>query len=247
MLHLAGSGAVTPLASLLATAFSRTAPVIVEPSVGSGGGVRAVGDGAVDIGLVARPLKDAELARGLTLIPIARDAVVMAANPSVRATAIDSRMLIDLFEGQRTTWLDGSPATVLLRDREDTAHGAFELLVPGLKEVRERAYASHRFRVLSHDDAMADALLLTPGTIGVFSLGAIEALHLPLKALAIDGLEPSIAAVENGTWKATRDLGFVVRTDRIARVQQFLSFVASDEAARLMRAVSYVPIARSAP
>lgn len=247
---MVGTGTLTPLAALLAAAWSARngePKIIVEPSVGSSGGIRAAIDGAVDLGLVARPLKESETKLGLVLLPIARDAVVIAAHPSVGVDAVSSEMLVALFSGARTTFDDGSPATVFLRDREDTAHSSIERFVPGLRAAREAAYDARRFRVLLHDDAMGESLSITPGAVGVYSLGALVAGHLPLKVFALDGVRPSLQNIENGTWKATRDLGFVARTDRLARVRGFLTFVASPEGAAIARDNSYLPIAAAAP
>jgi len=250
VLRVAGSGALTPLASLLGAAWAgreRQPTVVVEPSVGSTGGVRAAADGAVDLGLVARPLKEEERKLGLTLVPVARDAVVLAAHPNVAVDDVSSDDLVALFTGARTSFADGLPATVFLRDRDDSGHAPLEGLVPGLRAAREAAYEAHRFRVLSHDDAMGGALAITPGAIGVFSLGALSASRLPLKLLALDGVRPSLETLGNGSWRASRALGFVARPDRLERARAFLSFVAGPEGAAIARANGYLPAAEAAP
>jgi phosphate transport system substrate-binding protein len=250
ILRVAGSGAMTPLASLLGAAWASHAgapSVVVEPSVGSTGGVYAAADGAVDLGLVARPLKEQERKLGLTLVPVARDAVVLAAHPSVAVDGVTSEELVALFSGTRTTFTDGSPVTVFLRDRDDSAHAALEQLVPGLQAAREASYQTNRFRVLSHDDAMGGALAMTPGAIGVYGLGALVASRLPLKALMLDGVKPSLATLESGGWRASRALGFVVRADRLERARAFLSFVAGPEGTALARANGYLPVGAAVP
>jgi phosphate transport system substrate-binding protein len=247
---MVGTGTLTPLASLLASAWSARhgqPKVIVEPSIGSSGGIRAAADGEVDIGLVARPLKESESKLGLVLLPIARDAVVFAAHPSVHVDGVSSETLVALFSGAQTTFEDGTPATVFLRDRDDSAHSSIERFVPGLRDAREGALEAHRFRVLTHDDAMGESLAITPGSVGVYSLGALAAGHLPLKVIALDGVQPSLQNIENGTWKATRDLAFVARSDRLARVRGFLSFVAGPEGAAISRANGCLPIATVTP
>src|SRR4051812_8497016 len=81
-LGLAGSGSNLPLTYLLVEAFRARNPqskVIVHESIGSSGGVRAVRDGAVGVGLISRPLTAEEEGYGLTVTPYARVAVVVAA------------------------------------------------------------------------------------------------------------------------------------------------------------------------
>lgn len=250
VVSMTGSGAVTPPATQLAIAWGRAhhePRVVVEPSVGSTGGIRAAADGAADIGMIARPLSQKELALGLVLVPVARDAVVIAAHPGVAIDGIASVELARLLRGEEQRFTDGSPAVVMLRDRDDSAHGALEVMFPSLREPREKAYETGRFRVLRHDDAMGEALATTPGSVGVFSLGAVMSGRLRLKVLAIDGRIASLSSVEDGTWKATRDLAFVVRPDRLARVRPFLAFVLGSEGFSVLRENGYLPIRSTVP
>ncbi len=245
VLRIAGTGTGIPLVARLADAWNARLvglPVVVEPSVGSTGGIRAARDGAVDLGISARPLSPSEQGDGLRALPLARDAVVVAVHPATRVRDISSSALVDLLAGRSSRFADGTPATVLLRDRDDTAHSALERMIPALHPAREQAYAQKRFRVLRHDDSMGEAISSTPGALGPFSLGAIVASRLPLEVLAIDGVRPTLTALEEGRWVASRDISFVVRTDREARVASFLSFVAGADGQRMIREAGYLPL-----
>jgi phosphate transport system substrate-binding protein len=258
-IHLSGTGAMGPLAGRLALAFAAQQAakarstglplpdVVVEESIGSGGGIRAAADGAVDLGMVSRPLDEAERALGLIEITVARDAVVLAAHPGVRAEGVSADELRQMYAAQKRTFADGTPAVLLLRDRKESANPPLERVVPGLSALREESYREHRLRVLYHDSSMAAALAATPGALGVFSLGSIVADRLPLKVLALDGKRPTTAAVMDGTWRATRDLSFVLRRDRRERALPFLSFVASEAGRRLTAACGYVPLSPALP
>lgn len=245
LIRLAGSGAMTPLAAELARAWAARGEfprVVVEPSVGSTGGVQAAADGAVDLGLVARPLRGEEQATGLTYLPVALDAVVVAAHRDVPVDDLSSADLERLFSGERTRFADGSPAVLVLRDRWDSAHGAFERMVPRLAPLRERAYETRRFDVVFHDDTMGAVLSSSIGAIGLFSLGAVSAWKLPIKVLSVDGVMPSVQRIQDGTWPATRELAFVFKPERRGRVQGFLDFVTSRDTQAAMLAWGYVPV-----
>lgn len=244
-LHVMGTGAMTPLASRLAAAWSArggTPPVIVEPSVGTTGGVRAAADGAVDLGTISRPLREDEIRRGLVVMPVAKSAVVIAAGATGPARTLASSELVALVMGDVAHLADGSPVSIFLRDRDESANAALDRMVPGLGAAREHAYRTARWRVIYHDAAMGEALAASPGAMGPFDLGAIVAWRLPLVAVPIDGVTPSLETVENGTWRATRDLSFVYRPDREARVAGFVAFVASAEGRRIARENGYVPL-----
>jgi phosphate transport system substrate-binding protein len=243
-IHLVGSGAMAPLAAALAEGYQRKAPsprLVIEESVGSTGGIAATFDGAVDVGLVARPLTDAERRLDLVFVPIGFDAVVLAGHPGLNATSVTSDELRALYSGEKRTFADGSRANVLLRDRGESANAVLEALVPGLVASRDAAPKRAHLRVLYHDASMTQALAATPGSFGVASLGVLTAARMPLKLLALDGHQASVQSLLDGTWPAVRPLAFVVRGERLARVQGFLDFVSSSEGAALVRAAGYRP------
>jgi phosphate transport system substrate-binding protein len=234
-----GSGAATPLLQALARGYAASHPSLplrVEPSVGSAGGVAAATDGAVDLGLVGRSLRPTE-ASALEFVPLALDAVVLAAAPDVERDGLSHEEVCKLYAGDRAMGL-----TLLLRDPAETANDALEGAYPELRALREAGAASARFRVLDHDDAMAHALLTTPRGVGVFSFGAIQAWGLPLRALALDGVHPGVNALASKRWPAVRSLGLVFRAERRARLLPFLAFVASTEGRAVTRAAGYLPL-----
>jgi phosphate transport system substrate-binding protein len=248
--RLLGTGAMTPLASRLAAAWSERHPelkIVVEPSVGSGGGVRAAADGAVDLGMISRPLSSSEQALGLVQMPVARDAVVIAAHPAISVEGLSVAELEALYAGRSEMFADGTRAVVLLRDAQESANLALERWLPSIEASRKEAYRTRRLRVLYHDDAMGSALASTPGAIGVFSLGAVRSVELRLRVLSIGGVRPSVESMADGSWRATRDLSFVLRPDRAARVRLFLEFVRSDEGQEIARRSGYLPLAEAPP
>ena len=125
VLRIAGSGAMLPIASAFGRAFrGPRLRIVVEESIGSGGGARAAAEGVVDLGMISRPLSAAERRLALTELPVARDAVIIAAGPSVPVDNLSSAELRALYAGTRTRFADGSPAIVLLRDRGESANAA---------------------------------------------------------------------------------------------------------------------------
>lgn len=243
-MHVGGTGALTPLAIRLSEEWARlggSPPVLVEDSIGSGGGVSAAFDGALDLGMVSRPLSEEERRLGLVIVPMGRDAAVLAAHPGVPIDGVSGADLVAYCRGDLLRFPDGSPAVLLLRDRSESANSALELLVPGLKAAREQAYRDRRLRVLYHDRAMAEAISSTPGAFGVFPLGALITFRLPLKILAIDGVRPSYETMSDGRWRATRGLFFVTRPERLARAAPFLRFVHSPEGRAIARSRGYLP------
>ncbi|MCS6899579.1 MAG: hypothetical protein RMJ98_07615, partial [Myxococcales bacterium] len=177
---------------------------------------------------------------GLQVFPVARGGVVLAVHRDVLLRGMSREEILQLYRG------DGGPPGVglslLLRDREESANAALERWIPELKPLREQAYEQHRARVLYHDEAMREALVSTPGAVGVVDLGAVVSAHGMLRGLAIDGVEPTLDALRDGRWKATRELSFVFRPERIARVQAFLHWIRSREALSVIEASGCIPV-----
>jgi phosphate transport system substrate-binding protein len=230
----AGTGAMTPLAIALAReiAFRPGLRVHVEPSIGSGGGIAATRDGAIDLGLVSRPLRPEEAA-GLERVDLARDAVVLATAADFPLDEVSSAEVHRLYRGEMRG------VTLLLRDEAESANAALESALPGLADERRHSAASGRFRVLDHDDAMALALATTPRAVGVFSFASVRP---PLRALRLDGVAPSDEALAHGIWPAVRTLGVVFRPERRDRVAPFLAFATSERGRALIRSQGYLPL-----
>lgn len=252
-LHLAGSGTNLPLTRVLAAAYVELypeSPVVVHPSIGSSGGVAAVRDGAIDLAVVSRPLKPREISGGFEAIPYAMDAVVFAAHPTVPISDVQATDVLALYSGERRTWSDGSKVVVLQRERGDSNHRAAHQLIDGLAQVDESAWDEHRWRVLYHDKGMQDALVSTPGAIGLFDQGAAVVQDLPLKVLSFDGVKPGEMSVLAGDYPLVKTLSFVLPPERElsdaqqGKIDRFLRFVASDDGIHLIRTSGYIPLGK---
>ncbi len=247
-LFLAGSGSNLPLTRALVDAFvaghPERAKVVVFESIGSSGGVRAARDQAVEIGLISRSLREREQPYGLQVVPYARVAVVVAANPSVSDTNLTRDELVEIYSGRRTTWSDGAAISVLQREQGDSSHAAFARVFPAFARADAEAYAAGRFRVVYHDRAMQNALFVTEGGVGLFDFGAVQTQGLALRLMDIDGVRPSVVSIEDGSYPFYKDLSFVYTSESGKRplVQAFLAFVASDGGQQVIRDGGYMPL-----
>jgi len=245
VLHLAGSGSNLPITRALAEAFQVGRPdlhVVVFASIGSTGGVQATYDDVIDLGLVSRPLRPREAALGLTLTPYARVPVVFAVNLGVPDESLTTAELLEIYAGDRSTWSDGTPIVVLQRERGDSSHAAVAAVAPEFAAINEQAYREGRWRVVDSDQAMQEALSITPGAVGLFDLGAIVLQRLPVKPLRISGIAASEASVQSGRYPFAKDLAFVGVDQPGAAAAELLRFVDGEDGRRLMRASGYIPL-----
>ncbi|WP_146661155.1 substrate-binding domain-containing protein [Enhygromyxa salina] len=246
LLRLAGSGSNLPLTRELAAVYVSKRPwlrVRVHESIGSSGGVRATLERAIEVGLISRGLQPAEQAQGVVSIPYARVAVVLAANPSVPVRGVTREDLLDLYAGRREYWADGSPVVLLKREPGDSSHLAVYAAVPELEAVDAEAWTADRGRRLFHDRAMQEALISTPGAVGLFDQGLATIQSLPIVVLEFEGHRPNEDAVRSGSYPIYKDLSFVIpaeEPDPLAH--EFISFVFSAEGQRVIRESGYVPL-----
>lgn len=225
---IAGSGSNLPVTRALATAWSLhgAPPPVVHTSVGSGGGMRALADGAIDIALVSRPLNARERTGELTAIPYARAPVAFAVHAGVSERDIDATGVLDIYAGRRTTWSDGTPIVVLQRERGDSSHAAAVKVIPGFSEVDEEAYVARRWRVIYDDVGMQEAIASTEGSIGLVGSGTMP-VDLPIRGLTFSGVEATADEVVAGRYPLHKDLAFVTRTPPDDRATAFFRFVYS--------------------
>ena len=250
VLWIAGSGTNLPLTNVLARSYVGDAlgqhPVVYE-SIGSSGGLTALRDGVIDIALVSREATPAELEPDFEVFPYARVAVVFAAHVDVPIRRLSRDEVIDIYAGTRAEWIAGQPIHVLLREPGDSGTRAALAGIPGFADADAAARAPARARVLYRDSDMQDALLSTPGAIGLFDLGAVELEQLPIRVLAFDGVTPSPEALRQDTYRLEKQLAFVVSKSMGAVTRRFLAFVYSPAGRARIEAGGYLPLAPPRP
>lgn len=246
VLRLAGADSALPIARALVDAFEAEHPdakVRVHESVGSTAGLRALLDGAVDIGLVARELSPDERATGVRVVPYALDAVVFATHPSVPVDGLSHREIADIYAGRRARWPDGNQVVVFQRPRDDPSQAVAEAKVEGFAAADDRARELVLWHVFFNTDTLARMLAHAPGGIALMDLGSALAESLPLKFLTLNGVAPTELSVRNGTYPLRLELTMVLRTRASRGVEaQFLRFVFSERGQVIIRDNGYFPI-----
>lgn len=244
-LVFAGSGANLDIIRLLAQAFARTHPQVtieVPPSLGSTGGIKAAAQGAVAVGLVSRPFTTEERSLGLTYLPYARSAVVMAVHPSVPDDNISAEDLVRIYQGTKTRWRHGREIVVLTRDPGDTAIEVLEREVPGFREAYAESQKARRWRMLFKMQEMDHALARTPEAIGMTGFPSGGAERAGVKVLKIDGVAPTPEAVREGRYRLVRTLAFVYRAGAVPPdALAFMEFARSRAAAPIILELGHLP------
>jgi phosphate transport system substrate-binding protein len=244
-LRVSGSGTALPLLRILAAGWeTKEAALLFLPGLHSGGGIKGVADGSLDIGAISRPLTKAETSSRYKVTWLASDALLIAASPDVAALGVrglTTRQVRDIYSGKITDWsqVGGSkrlPIIVLDRHEDESAKITLRQHVLGtsLKITGEAL-------PLYYESDMVDALRSTPGAIGYFSLGYAVSQNIPVTRLALDGVEATVDNVVDGSYKVVRPLGVITKADAVPQVRDFLTWATSEAARGLMTDKGYAP------
>lgn len=244
VLRIGGTGSALGGAQRLLDELSARQPEItgvVLPSVGTSGAIEAVAAGALDIGLVSRPLTGAERNLGLAVWPYGTTALVFAVQRDNPRNAVRSTEIVDIYEEKIEAWGDGTPVRIVLRPPSDTDTDILMRFLPRLGPAWKKAAAGRIVPVAYTDQEAADLVETIPGAIGPNSLSLILAEGRPLKALALDGVPATLDTVRDGTYDLVKTFHFVTRAPPGAAVSAFMEFAASPEGRDILEDIGIVP------
>ncbi len=232
-LQLAGSTSVQPLAEELANAFMAANPDVSIDIQGGGTsvGITSAGDGTVDIGNASREIKDEEMQQypDLKVFVIAYDGIAVIVNPDVNLTNLTTEQVRSIFSGAVTNFSavggPDAPITVVSREEGSGTRGAFEELVMTYKdangEKKTDPIVSSALLQQSNGQLLT-VVATTPDTIGYLSFGFLDN---SVKAVSVDGIEPTVANVKNDTYPIYRPFIMLTHGDPSPLTKSFLDYI----------------------
>ncbi len=231
-LRISGSGSASPILQVLAEDYTISHPgVTFEFSSGTntGGGVQGVAAGTLDLGVANRALEPEEVELGVGFQTFAVDAMVFAVRLPNSVVSLSGDQVRALYGGEVTDWaqLGGEPANVVLLGR-DPDESATKLL---FDPIMAGTPVSPMLTVLDRSSEMLDALEGTLGSIGFTSLGLLRIADSNLIApVALDGVMPSAASIDDGTYPWVTTLAIVTPPQGLSRAAaDFIKYVGSVE------------------
>ena len=209
---------------------------------GSGSGIQAVSEGRCDIGLSSRALKDEEIESGLVGTTLALDGIAIIVHPDNPVADLDIDTIAKIYTGEITNWADvgGEDGEIVLIGREagSGTRDGFESIT-GTEDA-----CKYRQELTSTGDVIT-TVGQNPDAIGYASLAAVGD---TVKALAVDGVEPTEETVMDGTYTVQRPFVLVTRQgeDLSDVAQAFFDFALSEDSAEIITLAGAVPVNVSA-
>jgi phosphate transport system substrate-binding protein len=237
---IVGSGSGTEIIRAIGEAFSLNNPKIivnVPESIGSTGGIRAVGRDEYHIGRVARKIKENEQPYGLTYVPVAKLPYVFFVHQDVGVQQLSVQQVLDIYSGKTTNWQEvgGSDAKIrVVRRKEDSAsHKALLKTVPGFKEITLPTRAKTTFGV----PETLEVVETTKGTIGYGPYGGANSADVII-------LQIGDSSVADQDYPYAGEAGLIYKEQAVpAYVKHFIEFATSEAAHEAIQSVGGIPMA----
>jgi phosphate transport system substrate-binding protein len=245
MVQVGGTGSATPVLEALGKAYGRKVPEVriraLLPPLGSAAARRAVMAGAIDLALSGTPLAPADRERGGRDWELGRSAFVLVTRDAGRLDNIATGQLAEIYSGKVSSWADGTPIRLVLREPRETDNLILSGLSPTMAGAVKVALSRKGLPVAANDlDNMA-LLEKTPGALGTANAALLTGLRSSLRPVSLNGVAPTLANLERGLYPHAKSL-FVIRGPAISPpAQGFLDFMLSAEGRRILGQHAYIP------
>lgn len=230
--RVGGTGAVTALLKAVAPMFEQFSPgdrLEIVVGMGSSGGIVAVQRGAIDIAMSGRPVSAKE-GIGLNDRPLLETPFVFASGVNLLPN-LSRADILKIFSGQMLNYADGSPIRLILRSRNDAYTTLLINSIDGMKDAMAKARARTELPVAGTDQDNMDEARSLPGSLAGFPLTQLLTETNALYHVRYEGVEPTLKAMQSGTYPLKLRIDAVTRVDQTAVVERFFSFMMSDQAA----------------
>ncbi len=238
-----GSTTVFPIAQKAAEVYMAKNPAvkITVRGGGSGVGIASLIDGTIQIAASSRYIKTNEIAKaqGKGVNPkgtvVAMDGLAIIVNPANEVSDLTREQVKAIYTGAISDWkrVGGKAGKIVVVSR-DTASGTYEAfgeLVLDKQKVRPDALTQ------ASNQAVATVVSKTPGAIGYVGLGYLSS---AVKAVAIEGVQPSAQAVLANKYPVSRPLFLYTNGAPQGEVKKFIDFILSTEGQQIVESVGFV-------
>ena len=221
---------------------------------GSGTGIAALVNKTVDIANASRKIKPEETdqakANGVNPVEhiIARDAIAVIVNPNNPVDQLTLQQISDMYSGKINNWSEvggqDRPIVRLSRETNSGTHVYFLETVLRLGNSDDKTLFSTDTLLLPSSEGIVAEVRQNPNAIGYDGLGYVPK---DLRMIAIAKEEggpfvlPSIATVNDKSYPIARDLYMYTNGEPTGVVKEYLDWILSDEAQKIVADLGFVP------
>lgn len=230
--RIGGAGSAMGSMRALAEAFQKTHPDFqyeLLPNAGSSGGIKAVVNGVLQIGLITRHSFAEEKANDLQVLEYGRTPLIFITNkPNVKGLKYSE--ITDIYAGRLNKWPDGQPVRLVLRPLKNADTLIFAKSSPEMNAALDAAHQRKGLTVAITADEAIEIVSRVPGS-------------LCSSTLAVDGVEPTLENLKNGRYPYYKPLYLTYDAAKsTALVNRFVEFVRSPQAQGLLAKWGSAPV-----
>jgi phosphate transport system substrate-binding protein len=236
-IKIGGSGGAYGAIALVADAFKKRYPDIsieFSPSLGSTGGIKAVLSGALDLGLITRPLTEAELRQGAVAVEYGRTLVMLVTSHKGAGINFTLKQIASLYSAEINSYPDGAPIRLILRPWVDSDTAFLVSLSPEIADALRKAHAREGLIVALTDQDNAESLEKIRGAIGWLTLAQLTSEKRQVTPITIDRIMPSLVTLASGAYPYSRSFSVVTSATPAPQVKSFIEFLTSIEGREIL-------------
>lgn len=244
-LTLTGSSTVAPLATEIGKRFEELHPD-VRIDVQTGGSGKGIADarmGVANIGMASRSLKPDEA--DLTAYQIAADGVGLIVHQSNSIKELTDEQVIAIYNDQINNWnvVGGEDKEITVVHKAE-GRATLEVFLEhfGIENPTIKADV-----IVGDNEHGVKTVAGSEGAIGYVSMGTAEAdieAGVPIRLLALHGVEATTANVASGEFSMSRPLNLVTTSGPSTLATEFIRFCQSADVHDLVKSQYFVPVAR---
>ena len=228
-ISITGSTSVEKILNEMIDEFCAIHPDVTINYTGSGSsaGIKDTIEKTNNIGASSRELKGEEQADGLKTEAFAYDGIAVVVNPKCGVSDISLEQLQGIYSGKITNWkeLGGEDKEIFVVSREEASgtRSAFEELI----KLEETDGLTSNAAVSQGNGPVQLAVAGNECAIGYVSFSYIDD---TVKALTVEGIEPTVENVKSKTYALSRPFLFVYLEGEIGDIEkEFLKFALSED------------------
>jgi len=149
-------------------------------------------------------------------------------------SSVTRRQLAELIEKRDAAWSDGTPVRLVLRPRSDGDHALLASLDPLVELALNQATARKGMVMAITDLEAVAAVTRLRGGLGTCSLSLLHAGNYKLSTLALDGIAPTVANVNNASYRVVNRMHVATLGAPTGVANQLITYLQSPEGLALL-------------
>ncbi|MDO6707040.1 phosphate ABC transporter substrate-binding protein [Photobacterium sp. 1_MG-2023] len=245
---VSGSTSVSHILEVMAETYQQNHPstLVAVQGTGSSAGISAVKQNASELGMSSRFLKEDEIGSDISTTMIAHDGIALVVNKNNPVSSLTRNQIIAIYQGKISNWkaVGGPdlPIAVVSRENASGSRFSFEEFMGLTRTIGDKTVSDINAKVLVvNTNGMVKSLVArNRHALGYLSLGSLDE---SVKALAFEGVPPTLENLESGDYLISRPFIMLYKTKKLTdEGRDFLNFVISQQGQAFMHQRGYIPV-----